>query len=116
MANKKFFTQEQIDNAKLSLADLPDLTPNRISREEMIASLSDDIVTLSTKKGYSAVDIKKALEQLDIQISEKAINDVLKKNAPKITRPRRATRSKSSVSDNGNLPQNDDGSRSNSES
>jgi len=93
MANKKFFTQDQIDNAKLSLADLPDLTPNRITREEMLTSLSDDIVTLSTQKGYGAADIKKALEGLDIQVSEKAIAEILKKSAEKTTRSRKSSRS-----------------------
>ena len=93
MANTKFFTQDQIDNAKLALLDLPDLTPNRITREEMLTSLSDDIVTLSTQKGYSAADIKKALEGLDIQVSEKAIAEILKKNAGKTTRIRKPSRS-----------------------
>ncbi|KQN49946.1 hypothetical protein ASE93_23495 [Serratia sp. Leaf50] len=93
MANTKFFTQDQIDNAKLALLDLPDLTPNRITREEMLTSLSDDIVTLSTKKGYSAADIKKALEGLDIQVSEKAIAEILKKSAGKSTRSRKPSRS-----------------------
>lgn len=94
MTNRKFFTQDQIENAKLSFADLPDLTPNRISRDEMLASLSEDIVMLSTQKGYGAGDIKKALEGLDIQVSEKAISEVLKKNAPKSTRSRKTTRTK----------------------
>ncbi|QOI58027.1 hypothetical protein [Rouxiella badensis] len=93
MANTKFFTQDQIDNAKLSLADLPDLTPNRITREAMLTSLSDDIVTLSTHKGYSAADIKKALEGLDIQVSEKAIAEILKKSTGKTTRSRKPSRS-----------------------
>lgn len=92
MSNKKFFTQDQIDNAKLSLADLPDLTPNRITHEEMLTSLSDDIVNLSTQKGYGAADIKKALERLDIQVSEKAIAEILKKNAGKTMRSRKPSR------------------------
>lgn len=95
MSVRKFFTQEQIDNAKLSLADLPDLTPNRITREEMLSSLSDDIVMLSTKKGYSAGDIKKAMESLDIQVSEKAIAEILKKSSGKSTRSRKSVKSES---------------------
>ncbi|MCC3742556.1 hypothetical protein LLQ54_22045 [Rouxiella badensis] len=106
MANTKFFTQGQIDNAKLSLSDLPDLTPNRITREEMLTSLSDDIVTLSTKKGYSAADIKKALEGLDIQVSEKAIAEILKKSAGKSTRSRKPSRS-STNSNAGTQPSQD---------
>ena len=92
MTSKKFYTQEQIDNAKLSLSDLPDLTPNRISREDMLASLSQDIVTLSTEKGYSAADIKKALENLEISVSEKAITEVIRKNSAKSPRSRRKSK------------------------
>ena len=107
MSNKKFFTQDQIDNAKLSLADLPDLTPNRITREEMLTSLSDDIVHLSTQKGYGAADIKKALEGLDIQVSEKAIAEILKKNAGKHARARKPARNK--LADNSVTSQASDG-------
>ena len=76
MPPRKFFTQEQIDNAKLSLSELPDLTPDRISRDEMLQSISGDIIELSSKKGYTASDIKEALEKIDIQVSEKSISEI----------------------------------------
>lgn len=98
MANRKFFTQDQIETAKLTLAELPDLTPNRITRDEMLSSLSEDIVTLSTKKGYSAAGIKKALEKVDILVSEKAISDVLKQNAGKNTRTQKIQKRRTSDS------------------
>lgn len=95
MANHKFFTQDQIDTAKLTLAELPDLTPNRITRDDMLESLREVIVATSTQKGYSAADIKKALETIDIQVSEKAISDVLRNNATKKPRTRKVSRTKS---------------------
>lgn len=79
MALQKFFTQEQLNLAKQKLETLPDLSPNRISRDDMLASLSKEIVVLSTQKGYSAADIKSVLELVDIRISEKAIQDIIRK-------------------------------------
>lgn len=89
MPPRKFFTQEQIDNAKLSLSELPDLTPDRISRDEMLSSISGDIIELSSKKGYTASDIKEALEKIDIQVSEKSISEIIRRNGTKASRSRR---------------------------
>ncbi|AVF38187.1 molybdopterin-guanine dinucleotide biosynthesis protein MobC [Rahnella sikkimica] len=89
MAIQKFFTQEQLNLAKQKLEALPDLSPNRISRDDLLSSLSKDIVMLSTQKGYSAADIKSALELVDIRITEKAIQEVIRKeklNSPKKSR------------------------------
>lgn len=89
MAIQKFFTQEQLDLAKRKLEELPDLSPNKISRDDLLSSLSKDIVMLSTQKGYSASDIKSALELVDIRISEKAIQDIIRKEK---TSPAKRTR------------------------
>lgn len=67
----------------MSLADLPELKPNRVSCEELLSSLSNDIVMLSTKNGYRSTNIKKAVESLDIQVSEKTIAAMLKKHSGK---------------------------------
>lgn len=84
MAIQKVFTQEQLDLAKNTLTDLPDLSPNKIPRDELLKSLSDEIVTLANKKGYSAVDIKSALATVNIQLSEKAIQDVIRQGKPSV--------------------------------
>ncbi len=87
MAIQKFFTQEQLNLAKKKLETLPDLSPNRISRDDLLSSLSKDIILLSTQKGYSAADIKSALELVDVRITEKAIREVIR-NGKSITMKR----------------------------
>lgn len=102
MAIQKFFTQEQLNLAKQTLEELPDLSPNRISRDDMLSSLSKDIVMLSTQKGYSAADIKSALELVDIRISEKAIQEIIRneKSSPaKKTRINSEKKSRNSASE-----------------
>lgn len=78
MAIQKFFTQDQLNLAKQTLEELPDLSPNRISRDDLLTSLSKEIIMLSTQKGYSASDIKSALELVDIRITEKAIQEIIR--------------------------------------
>ena len=78
MAGNKFYTQEQLEEAKLTLECLPDLTPNKISRTELLASLKENIITLSTSKGYTATEIKSALQTVGISVSEKSISDIIR--------------------------------------
>ena len=78
MAGTKFYTQEQLEEAKLALECLPDLTPNKISRAELLDSLKESIITLAQSKGYTAEEIKSALQAVDISVSEKAISDVIR--------------------------------------
>jgi Tfp pilus assembly pilus retraction ATPase PilT len=96
MTIQKFFTQEQLNLAKRKLEELPDLSPNRISRDDLLSSLSKDIVMLSTQKGYSASDIKSALELVDIRISEKAIQEIIRKEKSNTAKKPRKSSDKNS--------------------
>lgn len=78
MAGTKFYTQEQLEEAKMALDSLPDLTPNKISRTELLESLKESIITLAKSKGYAASEIKSALQMVDISVSEKAISDIIR--------------------------------------
>jgi hypothetical protein len=80
MATQQFFTQEQIEEAKLKLENLPDLSPKRITRNEALDSLRETILMLAKEKGYNAKDIKSVLDGMQFGFSERAISDVLKDN------------------------------------
>ncbi|MGK2894468.1 mobilization protein MobC [Klebsiella michiganensis] len=77
MAANTFYTKEQIEEARLQLAELPDLTQTRLTGKDVLESLKAQIVELSVRKGYSAKDIKSALESCQIQVSERAIKEAL---------------------------------------
>jgi len=82
MAGTKFYTQDQLEEAKLALESLPDLTPNKIIRTELLESLKESIITLARSKGYTASEIKSALQTVDISVSEKAISDIIRATKP----------------------------------
>lgn len=90
MAVTKFYTQEQREEAKLALECLPDLTPNKISRAELLDSLKENIITLSTSKGYTAAEIKSALQTVGIAVSEKAISDIIRASKSPVKKRTRA--------------------------
>ncbi|WP_387691511.1 mobilization protein MobC [Photorhabdus sp. RM71S] len=81
MAANTFYTKEQIKIAKLQLEELPDLTETRLTGKDVLENLKTQIFELATKKGYSVKDIKSALGTCKINVSERAIKDVL--NSPK---------------------------------
>ncbi|CAK6500821.1 hypothetical protein SERMPB_00066 (plasmid) [Serratia marcescens] len=78
MAGTKFYTQDQLEEAKLALESLPDLTPNKISRTELLESLKENIISLAKSKGYTASEIKSALQMVDVSVSEKAISEIIR--------------------------------------
>lgn len=80
MAKSKTYTQEQLESAKKNLAALPDLSKDKITTSELLAALKDQIVTLSVSKGYSIADIKSALTNASIDVSAKAISEILSSN------------------------------------
>lgn len=89
MAVKIFYTKEQIEIAKAQLEALPDLTEIRLTGKDALENLKTQILELATQKGYSAKDIKSALETCQINVSERAIKDVMsspKGNKKKISR------------------------------
>lgn len=77
MAVRNVFTQEQLDEAKKNLENLPDLTPQRITREGALENLKDTILVLAKEKGYTVKDIKSALDAMEFRFSEKAISGVI---------------------------------------
>lgn len=77
MARAKTYTQDQLKAAQAALEELPDLRANKIPAPEALAQLKDQIVVLASKKGYSKSEIKKALADVGIEVSEKAISDTI---------------------------------------
>ncbi|MFV9671375.1 hypothetical protein ACNY68_20555 [Pantoea sp. KXB25] len=91
MAARNVFTQEQLDEARKKLESLPDLTPQRITREAALENLKDTIMVLSKEKGYTVADIKSALDAMEFRFSEKAISAVLNEGGGKKKRTLRKT-------------------------
>lgn len=71
MAARNVYTQEQLDEARRKLENLPDLTPQRITREAALENLKDTILVLAKEKGYTVADIKSALDAMEFRFSEK---------------------------------------------
>lgn len=76
-AEKKWFSADDVELAKGVLSELPDLSRNRLTKNDVLAQLKGEIIELANKKGYSNDDIKKALEDVGIQASTKAIREIL---------------------------------------
>ncbi|RYF40088.1 MAG: mobilization protein [Cytophagaceae bacterium] len=81
---KQTFTQAELDQALQALEDLPDLSRQKISQADMLASLKEQIVLLSSSKGYSVAEIKAALSSVGVTVTTKAISDMVatRKRAP----------------------------------
>lgn len=77
MADKKWFSTDDVELAKSSLAELPDLSPNRLTKSDVLEQLKEQIIMLANEKGYSVEDIRKALADVGIQTSVKAIREML---------------------------------------
>lgn len=74
---KKTYTQEDIEKARAALESLPDLSRQKLGQAEALAELKDQIILLSSTKGYSTAEIKSALAQVGIQVTTKAIAEVI---------------------------------------
>ncbi|WP_435956142.1 molybdopterin-guanine dinucleotide biosynthesis protein MobC [Dryocola sp. BD626] len=75
--DKKWFTADDVELAKSALDDLPDLTEKRLTKSSVLEQLMPQIILLSESKGYSAEDIKAALESVGITVGIKAVRDIL---------------------------------------
>ena len=89
MAARNVYTQEQLDEARKKLENLPDLTPQRITREAALENLKDTILVLAKEKGYTVADIKAALDAMEFRFSEKAISGVINEGNGKKKRQQR---------------------------
>ncbi|EEB6817159.1 molybdopterin-guanine dinucleotide biosynthesis protein MobC, partial [Salmonella enterica] len=56
MTDKKWYSVEDIELAKSALSEMPDLTPTRLTKSDVLEQLKEQIVELSLKKGYSVED------------------------------------------------------------
>ncbi|NWC64007.1 hypothetical protein [Cedecea sp. P7760] len=91
MAVRSVFTQEQLDEARIKLENLPDLTPQRISREGALENLKDSILVLAKEKGYTVADIKSVLDGMEFRFSEKSISAVINGESGRKKRQSRKT-------------------------
>ena len=99
MAANSYYTIEQLELAKMQLAELPDLNASRMTGKDVLENLREQLVELSVKKGYTAVEIKSALDSAGIVVSVKSIKDAIDKN--EVTKKKRSARSiKSSATKN----------------
>lgn len=89
MAARNVFTQQELDEARRKLENLPDLTPQRITREGALENLKDTILVLAKEKGYTVADIKSALDSMNFRFSEKAISAVVNEGSGKRKRIQR---------------------------
>lgn len=89
MAARNVFTQQELDEARRKLENLPDLTPQRITREGALENLKDTILVLAKEKGYTVADIKSALDAMNFRFSEKAISAVVNEGSGKKKRNQR---------------------------
>ncbi|WP_272689480.1 molybdopterin-guanine dinucleotide biosynthesis protein MobC [Providencia sp. PROV033] len=96
MAEKKYYSMEDIEQAKSSLNELPDLTLSRLTKTDALERLKETIVELANKKGYSVEEIRSALMSVGITASVKAIRDML--SSPKKSQ-HRTTKNKKSESE-----------------
>ncbi|MFP2268080.1 molybdopterin-guanine dinucleotide biosynthesis protein MobC [Citrobacter braakii] len=93
MTDKKWYSVEDIELAKSALSEMPDLTPTRLTKSDVLEQLKEQIVELSLKKGYSVEDIRSALDTVGIKASAKYVRDVLnstKKSPSRTSRTRKA--------------------------
>ena len=77
MATQKTYTQEQLKKAQEALEALPDLSRDKITKPDFIDSLREQIITLSSSKGYSQAEIKSALASVGVIVSIQAISDLI---------------------------------------
>lgn len=77
MAANSFYTQEQLELAKMQLAELPDLNASRMKGKDVLSHLREQLIELSVKKGYSVAEIKSALDLAGIAVSVKAIKETI---------------------------------------
>lgn len=88
MAKQKTFTQKDLEAARQKLAELPDLSLDKLSQADVLQSLKEQIVELCNKKGYTPAEIREALADVGVVVSAKDVADLT------ATRKRGPSRSK----------------------
>ncbi|MEL7630968.1 molybdopterin-guanine dinucleotide biosynthesis protein MobC [Pectobacterium aroidearum] len=95
MVRKNFFSDDDIEKAKKILAESPDLTPKRKTRQDFLDAIREDLVSLIRTKGYTLGDIKETLKSAGYEVSDRALRDVMQ-DADKKKQPRKIRSKKSS--------------------
>lgn len=87
MAVQKFFTQDDIELAKMKLSELPDLKQARLTKSDALAGLKEQIISLYDDKGYTVEDIRAALDAAGVPAGVKAIRDMVIRKKTAKNRP-----------------------------
>lgn len=88
-SERKWYTSDDVTSAKQKLGDLPDLRTQRLKSADVLKELVPEIQALAQTKGYSAEDIRLALEQIGISVAAKGIREIIaqgKKQGKRTTR------------------------------
>ncbi|HAH4032656.1 TPA: molybdopterin-guanine dinucleotide biosynthesis protein MobC [Escherichia coli] len=88
MAGKKFFSDDDIEAARLALSELPDLTAKRKTLHDFLSAIRDDIIVLVRTKGYTLADIRSTLNEAGYEVGEKTLRDIIREAESKKTRRR----------------------------
>ncbi|HAX4744828.1 TPA: molybdopterin-guanine dinucleotide biosynthesis protein MobC [Escherichia coli] len=91
MAGKKFFSDDDIEAARLALSELPDLTAKRKTLHDFLSAIRDDIIVLVRTKGYTLADIRNTLKEAGYEVGEKTLRDIIREAEAKKTRRRSGT-------------------------
>jgi len=89
MAKQKTFTQQELETARQKLAELPDLSKDKMSQTDVLQSLKEQIVDLCSAKGYTVAEVKQALADVGMNVSARDITELT------TTRKRSGPRAKS---------------------
>ncbi|KPW22576.1 MobC protein [Pseudomonas cannabina pv. alisalensis] len=87
MAKQKTFTQKELEAARQKLAELPDLSQDKLSQAEVLQSLKAEIVKLCAAKGYTVTEVKQALADVGLNVTAKEITELTssrKRAAPRV--------------------------------
>ena len=91
MAGKKFFSDDDIEAARLALSELPDLTAKRKTLPDFLSAIGDDIIVLVRTKGYTLADIRSTLKEAGYEVGEKTLRDIIREAEAKKPRRRSGT-------------------------
>lgn len=91
MAGKKFFSDDDIEAARLALSELPDLTAKRKTLHDFLSAIRDDIIVLVRTKGYTLSDIRNTLKEAGYEVGEKTLRDIIREAEAKKPRRRSGT-------------------------
>lgn len=85
----KFYTESDVESLTNIMQELPDLTPTRLLKNDVLAKVSKVILSLSKDKGYSVNEIHEV-------ITSSGFTDVTLADIKSITERKRTVSNKSS--------------------